>query len=62
MSNSSVHIKNLVARKPSKAKVTYRRLGVFLPVDARDMMAEEMGDTLVDDQFDSCCASRNIRR
>jgi hypothetical protein len=37
-------------------------LGVFLPVDDNDMRADEMGDTFVDERFDSRWASRNILR
>ena len=27
--------------------------GVFLPVDERDMMADEIGETFVEERFDS---------
>lgn len=37
--------------------------GVFLlGVVERDISAEEMGETLVDDRLDSLCASRSILR
>ena len=41
---------------------TYDMLGVFLQVDDNDIRAEEIGETLLDDRFESRWASRNIRR
>jgi hypothetical protein len=45
----------------SKAKRSYEAEGVFLVVDDSDMMAEEMGETLLDDLEDSLWASRSMR-
>ena len=41
---------------------TYDPLGEFLVVDETDMSAEEMGETLVEERFDSFCASLSMRR
>ena len=42
---------------------TYEEHGEFrLGVVERDIRADEMGDTFVDDLFDSLCASRSILR
>jgi hypothetical protein len=35
---------------------------VFRPVEASDMSADEMGDTFVDERFESRWASRSIRK
>jgi hypothetical protein len=37
-------------------------LGVFLPVEDKDIRADEMGETFVEERFDSRWASRNILR
>jgi hypothetical protein len=42
--------------------LSYEADGVFLPVEANDMRADEMGDTFVDERFESRWASRSIRR
>ena len=42
---------------------TYEEHGEFrLGVVERDIRADEMGETFVDDLFDSLCASRSILR
>ncbi len=41
---------------------TYDMLGVFLHVDDNDIRADEMGETFVEERFESLCASRSIRR